>query len=554
MTYTDEQVAQYFAENPGLSENQIAQVMRETGVSPEQVARVTQADPGYVSQRYNQYLDLVDQARVSTNIPAASSSGLTFLNAPRDTGLRPSSGVTGAGADVVSSGPPASVNPVSGLSLGAPSNVTVGPQPEPYVDTVAQNLLGRFDQEVDAAMASGDYANVANVIKEAEGLYGPSAYSAVADYLNTNPRYEGLRGQVGGAVYTPENLQSFVSSIPAPVDPGIATVLPDNQTSAQTTSTVLPDNQTSAPTETPAEYEINSLFREFLGRAPRPDELSTYLTEYGSTVDANETNDWIKRSQQEILNRQNPDVNKLFKGDNFPTLDQIRQAKIDGQARVDQEVEDKAAAGVYQPTYTSYRQEGQAPFGGYYALPGIGPYGGVFGVGTEGFEQQSDPFSGAQARAQEMIRNRISPSTVPLNFDSSQADPLGAFNLSVSEGRFQDAAQIAQRSGYSPDVVADYINANRSGLNLDSDFGFSGEDAASFYSTTGFPRQPAAFGGSMSSMGTPSNPFIYRQSLSPLPLPVPEAVSVAETVPASEGSATMRRGGYINQGITAVRR
>jgi hypothetical protein len=140
MTYTDEQVAQYFAENPGLSENQIAQVMREAGVSPEQVARVTQADPGYVSQRYNQYLDLVDQARVSTNIPAASSSGLTFLNAPRDTGLRPSSGVTGAGADVVSSGPPASVNPVSGLSLGAPSNVTVGPQPEPYVDTAAQNL------------------------------------------------------------------------------------------------------------------------------------------------------------------------------------------------------------------------------------------------------------------------------------------------------------------------------------------------------------------------------------------------------------------------------
>ena len=67
MTYTDEQVAQYFAENPGLSENQIAQVMRETGVSPEQVARVTGADPGYVSQRYNQYLGLVDQARVSAS-------------------------------------------------------------------------------------------------------------------------------------------------------------------------------------------------------------------------------------------------------------------------------------------------------------------------------------------------------------------------------------------------------------------------------------------------------------------------------------------------------
>jgi hypothetical protein len=80
MTYTDEQVAQYFIDYPGLNESQIARVMSERGVSPEQVARVTQADPGYVSQRYNQYLDLVDQSTstfsccFSTNIPAASSS------------------------------------------------------------------------------------------------------------------------------------------------------------------------------------------------------------------------------------------------------------------------------------------------------------------------------------------------------------------------------------------------------------------------------------------------------------------------------------------------
>jgi hypothetical protein len=67
----------------------------------------------------------------------------------------------------------------------------VDPRPQPYVDTVAQNLLGRFDQEMDAAMVSGDYANVANVMKEAEGLYGPATYSTVADYLNTNPRYDG---------------------------------------------------------------------------------------------------------------------------------------------------------------------------------------------------------------------------------------------------------------------------------------------------------------------------------------------------------------------------
>ena len=412
MTYTDEQVAQYFAENPGLSENQIAQVMREAGVSPEQVARVTQADPGYVSQRYNQYLDLVDQARVSTNIPAASSSGLTFLNAPRDTGLRPSSGVTGAGAGVVSPGPPASVNPVSGLSLGAPSNVTVGPQPEPYVDTAAQNLLGQFDQAMDAAMVSGDYANVANVMKEAEGLYGPSAYSAVADYLNTNPRYEGLRGQVGidpsiegGAAYTPENLQSFVSSIPAPVDPGIAGALP------------------GGPGDTGAGAGAGA------GPGAGPGDT-------GAGAGAGP-----------------------------------------GSAAA-------SPSRVYQPTYTSYRQEGQAPFGGYYAQPGIGPYGGVFGVGTEQFEQQSDPFSGAQARARSLINNRLTPLTDNVPID---------------------------------------------------------------------PRPPAPFGGYVAANDVTPNPFAYRQTLSPTTL----AALATEATPASEAAASeapMRRGGYINQGITAVRR
>jgi hypothetical protein len=456
MTYTDEQVAQYFIDYPGLNESQIAQVMSERGVSPEQVARVTQADPGYVSQRYNQYLDLVDQARVSTNIPAASSSGLTFLNAPRDTGLRPSSGVTGAGAGVVSPGPPASVNPVSGLSLGAPSNVTVGPQPEPYVDTAAQNLLGQFDQAMDAAMVSGDYANVANVMKEAEGLYGPSAYSAVADYLNTNPRYEGLRGQVGidpsiegGAAYTPENLQSFVSSIPAPVDPGIAGALPGGQ---GTTPLSFTD-------------QLNALFQANLGRLPDDREASIYAKDFGGTFSPELEAAFMSRSTEEMGNRQ--------KG--------IKEA-ADAAAKT--ETAKTTAPGVYQPTYTSYRQEGQAPFGGYYAQPGIGPYGGVFGVGTEQFEQQSDPFSGAQARARSLINNRLTPLTDNVPID---------------------------------------------------------------------PRPPAPFGGYVAANDVTPNPFAYRQTLSPNTL----AALAAEATPASEAAASeapMRRGGYINQGITAVRR
>jgi hypothetical protein len=519
MAYTDEQVEQWL---------EIVRAMQVSGVDPAQVSRVTGADPGYVASRFEAFttagppspavspvvansISLTPEGTASLGQPTNVSSPANVFS-PADYGP-PSKNVydfnrlirdnefgkagelaTGLGfapEDIQSYLNDTNVFPEFGGNVELDTVQSFvppppAPDPQPYVDTVAQNLLGRFDQEMDAAMVSGDYANVANVMKEAEGLYGPSAYSAVADYLNTNPRYEGLRGQVGidpsiegGAAYTPDNLRAFISSIPAPVDPGIAGALPGGPGTLERVLVLLGDTG-AGPGAGPGDTGAGA------GAGP------------GSAA--------------------------------------------------------ASPSRVYQPTYTSYRQEGQAPFGGYYAQPGIGPYGGVFGVGTEQFEQQSDPFSGAQARAQEMIRNRISPSTVPLNFDSSQADPLGAFNLSMSEGRFQDAAQIAQRAGYSPDVVADYINANRSGLNLDSDFGLSGEDVASFYSTTGFPRQPAAFGGSMSSMGTPSNPFIYRQSLSPLPLPVPEAVSVAETVPASEGSATMRRGGYINQGITAVRR
>ena len=139
---------------------------------------------------------------------------------------------------------------------------------------------------------------------------------------------------------------------------------------------------------------------------------------------------------------------------------------------------------MYQPTYTSYRQEGQAPFGGYYAQPGIGPYGGVFGVGTEQFEQQSDPFSGAQARARSLINNRLTPLTDNIPIDS---------------------------------------------------------------------RQPAPFGGDMAANGVAPSPFAYRQTLSPNTL----AALAAEATPASEAAAseaTMRRGGYIDQGIAAVRR
>jgi hypothetical protein len=442
MTYTDEQVAQYFIDYPGLNESQIAQVMSERGVSPEQVARVTGADPGYVSQRYDQYLDLVDQRTVRPFSGPPSPAVSPVVANP----------ISLTSAGTASLGQPTNVsspaNVFSPADYGPPSPI-FDPRPEPYVDTAAQNLLGQFDQAMDAAMASGDYANVANVMKEAEGLYGPATYTTVADYLNTNPRYEGLRGQVGGAAYTPENLQSFVSSIPAPVDPGIAGALPGGQ---GTTPLSFTD-------------QLNALFQANLGRLPTEREASIYSKDFGGTFSPELEAAFMSRSTEEMGNRQ--------KG--------IKEA-ADAAAKT--ETAKTTAPGVYQPTYTSYRQEGQAPFGGYYAQPGIGPYGGVFGVGTEQFEQQSDPFSGAQARARSLINNRLTPLTDNVPID---------------------------------------------------------------------PRPPAPFGGYVAANDVTPNPFAYRQTLSPNTL----AALAAEATPASEAAASeapMRRGGYINQGITAVRR
>jgi hypothetical protein len=461
MTYTDEQVEQWFKNNLDASEVEIVRAMQVSGVDPAQVSRVTGADPGYVASRFEAFttagppspavspvvanpISLTPEGTASLGQPTNVSSPANVFS-PADYG--PPSPIFDPAAEIQRmQAQRVEAERLKQIELERP---IVDPRPQPYVDTVAQNLLGRFDQEMDAAMASGDYANVANVMKEAEGLYGPSAYSAVADYLNTNPRYEGLRGQVGGATYTPENLQSFVSSIPAPVDPGIAGALPGGQ---GTTPLSFTD-------------QLNALFQANLGRLPTEREASIYSKDFGGTFSPELEAAFMSRSTEEMGNRQ--------KG--------IKEA-ADAAAKT--ETAKTTAPGVYQPTYTSYRQEGQAPFGGYYAQPGVSPYGGVFGVGTEQFEQQSDPFSGAQARARSLISNRLSPLTDNIPIDA---------------------------------------------------------------------RQPGAFGGDMAANGVAPSPFAYRQTLSPNTL----AALAAEATPASEAAAseaTMRRGGYIDQGIAAVRR
>jgi hypothetical protein len=91
-------------------------------------------------------------------------------------------------------------------------NTTTAPPP-PAVDPVAQNFLDRFN----AFMGAGDFAGAANILKEGEGVYGGEVYNVASNYLNTDPRFAGLREQIGiGQEDTPafdaNNLKSFVES------------------------------------------------------------------------------------------------------------------------------------------------------------------------------------------------------------------------------------------------------------------------------------------------------------------------------------------------------
>jgi hypothetical protein len=262
---TDALVRQYLDSRPGISESQIAQVMRKTGVSPEQVARVTGADPGYVSQRYNQYLDLVDKSTVrpfsGPPSPAVSPvvSDPVSLTPAGIAALAPSANVSlpanvFSPADYGPPSPPPAAPPTASpaeiqrmqaqraeaelLRLREAERPIVDPRPQPAVDPVAQNLLDRFN----AFMGAGDFAGAANILKEGEGVYGGEVYNVASNYLNTDPRFAGLREQIGiGQKDTPafnaNNLRSFVDSQLATQAAPVTPVTPEGAAAPPTAQT-----------------------------------------------------------------------------------------------------------------------------------------------------------------------------------------------------------------------------------------------------------------------------------------------------------------------------
>ena len=225
---TDAQVRQYLDSRPGISESQIAQVMLETGVSPEQVARVTGADPGYVSQRYNQYLDLVDKSTVrpfsGPPSPAVSPvvSDPVSLTPAGIAALAPSANVPSPAnvfspADYGPPSPPPAAPPTASpaeiqrmqaqraeaelLRLREAERPIVDPRPQPTVDPVAQKYVNDFNALID----QGNYDGAARLVKEAElAGYGDEAYRAAAVALGAKANLPG-----GSDFIQPEGIQSI---------------------------------------------------------------------------------------------------------------------------------------------------------------------------------------------------------------------------------------------------------------------------------------------------------------------------------------------------------
>jgi hypothetical protein len=126
------------------------------------------------------------------------------------------------------------------------------------VDPVAQDLLGRFDRYMDAASSAYGtgaadfmFSGAANVVNEAAGKYGDNVYGIVANYLNTDPRFAGLREQIGiGQKDTPafdaDNVRSFVESQIATEATPVTSVTPEDEAAVPTAQTT--EDEAAPPT------------------------------------------------------------------------------------------------------------------------------------------------------------------------------------------------------------------------------------------------------------------------------------------------------------------
>jgi hypothetical protein len=197
--FTDAQVKQYLDSKPGISEAQIAQVMRETGVSPEQVARVTQADPGYVSQRY---LDLAGQ-QYANDFNAAIDQG-NYEDAAR---LVKEADLAGYGDEAYRA---------AAVALGAKANLPGGSdfiQPE-GIQSIRDYVANVTNVDEFNKLIRDEEFGKAAAFAQSQGF----TPDQVATYINENAANLGLSEGFG---VTGENIATLYPGYVAPAAPAV---------------------------------------------------------------------------------------------------------------------------------------------------------------------------------------------------------------------------------------------------------------------------------------------------------------------------------------------
>jgi len=160
----------------------------------------------------------------------------------------------------------------------------------------AQQYVDDFNRLINA----GAYEDAARLVKQAEGDFGPDVYRVAATVLEANTN---LPSEID--YISPQGIQSIKDYVDA-----VAA-------------------QPSAPTPASVntfDTQLSGLFDQYLGRAPTDRELGIYRKDFGAEIDPTEISEFLRRSREEITNRGNVDVNKLFEGDKIPTPEEINQA------------------------------------------------------------------------------------------------------------------------------------------------------------------------------------------------------------------------------------
>jgi hypothetical protein len=293
---TDALVRQYLDSRPGISESQIAQVMRETGVSPEQVARVTGADPGYVSQRYNQYLDLVDKSTVRP------------FSGPPSPAVSPvvSNSISLTPAGIAALAPSANVS--SPANVFSPADY--GP-PSPIFDPAAEiqrmqaqrieaERLRQIDLErpiVDPKDVYKTGINTTGVVNQQTDAERPIVDPNVEEFNRLIRTGDPANWQKAGELatssgFTPEQVLTYLN------DPNIFPEFGGNVT-LDTVKSFVPKPPAATVVKS-FDEQLNELANQNFGRSLTPSEMDTYRTEYNGELNDANINDFLKRSQKEI--------------------------------------------------------------------------------------------------------------------------------------------------------------------------------------------------------------------------------------------------------------